>query len=191
MAIQQGDIKLVASRVMADVPEGGGGPTANIIPDGTSNAIFPDISEVDRANGRVRLRKVFAHVQTSDVDQYLGANIIVAKPPQDPRVNITLFTTRNTFDERTQAISRVESYLAAGSEWQGFMLENHIAGQKSLAIFQRPNSATPPAGKTLMLVKNEGEVGEVIQYVRVIRVSTFTGLFNDGGEDFLATVVTC
>lgn len=176
---------------MADVPEGGGGPTANIIPDGVSNAIFPDISEVDRANGRVRLRKVFAHVQTSDVDEYLGANIIVAKPPQDPRVNITLFTTRNTFDERTQAISRVESYLAAGSEWQGFMLENHIAGQKSLAIFQRPNSATPPAGKTLMLVKNEGEVGEVIQYVRVIRVSTFTGLFNDGGEDFLAMVVTC
>lgn len=191
MAIQQGDIKLVASRVMADVPEGGGGPTANIIPDGTSNAIFPDISEVDRANGRVRLRKVFAHVQTSDVDQYLGANIIVAKPPQDPRVNITLFTTRNTFDERTQAISRVESYLAAGTEWQGFLLENHISGQKSIAIFQRPNTATPPTGKTLMLVKNEGEVGEVIQYVRVIRTSIFIGLFNDGGDDFPAQVTTC
>jgi hypothetical protein len=42
-----------------------------------------------------------------------------------------------------------------------------------------------------MLVKNEGEVGEVIQYVRVIRVSTFTGLFNDGGEDFLAMIATC
>lgn len=191
MPIQSGDIKLIASRVMADVPEGGGGPTAHVIPDGVSNAIFPDISEVDRANGRVRLRKVFAHVQTSDVDQYLGANIIVAKPPQDPRVNITLFSTRSTFDERTQAISRVESYLAAGSEWQGFMLENHIAGQKSLAIFQRPNALTPPAGKTLLLIKNEGEVGEVIQYVRVIRVSTFIGMFNDGGEDFPAMIATC
>ena len=191
MAIQQGDIKLVASRVMDDVPEGGGGPTANIIPDSTSNAIFPDISEVDRANGRVRLRKVFAHVQTSDVDPYLGANIIVAKPPQDPRVNITLFTTGSTFDERTQAISRVESYLAAGSEWQGFMLENHIAGQRSLSIFQRPNTPLPPSGKTLMLVKNEGEVDEVIQYVRVIGVSTFLGTFNNDGEDFSALVVTC
>lgn len=191
MPILSGDIKLIASRVMADVPEGGGGPTANIIPDGVSNSIFPDISEVDRANGRVRLRKVFAHVQTSDVDQYLGANIIVAKPPQDPRVNITLFSTRNIFDERTQAISRVESYLAAGSEWQGFMLENHIAGQKSLAIFQRPNAATPPAGKTLLLIKNEGEIGEVVQYIRVIRVSTFIGLFNDGSEDFSAMIATC
>ncbi len=176
---------------MADVPEGGGGPTATVIPDGVSNAIFPDISELDRANGRVRLRKVFAHVQTSNVDQYLGANVIVAKPPQDPRVNITLFTTRNTFDERTQAISRVESYLAAGTEWQGFLLENHISGQKSIAIFQRPNTVTPPTGKTLMLVKNEGEVGEVIQYVRVIRTSIFVGLFNDGGEDFQAQVTTC
>ncbi|XVJ69894.1 MAG: hypothetical protein HEQ39_09730 [Rhizobacter sp.] len=192
MAIQQGDIKLVASRVMADVPEGGGGPTANIIPDGTSNAIFPDISEVDRGNGRVRVRQVFAHVQTSDVAQYLGANIIVAKPPQDPRVNITLFSTRNTFDQRTQAISRVESYLAAGSEWQGFLFENHIAGQKSLSIFQRPNTPTPPSGKTLMLVKNEGQVGEVIQYVRVLNVSTVSGTYTDiNGQDFQGTVVTC
>jgi hypothetical protein len=191
VAIQQGDIKLVASRVMADVPEGGGGPTANIIPDGTSNAMFPDISEVDRANGRVRLRKVFVHVQTSDVEQYLGANVIVAKPPQDPRVNITLFTTGNTFDERKDAISRVESYLTAGSEWQGFMLENHIAGQRSLSIFQRPNTPLTPAGKTLMLVKNEGATDEVIQYVRVIGVSTFIGTFNNDGEDFQGMVVTC
>ena len=64
MAILTGDIKLVASQVMLDVPEGGGAPTSNVIQDATSNAIFPDISELDRAGGRVNLRKVHVSVQT-------------------------------------------------------------------------------------------------------------------------------
>ncbi len=55
MPIQSGDVKLLKSAVMADVPEGGGAPTGHAIADGVSNAIFPDISEVDRAGGRVRL----------------------------------------------------------------------------------------------------------------------------------------
>ena len=46
MPIQSGDVKLLKSAVMADVPEGGGAPTGNTIADGVSNAIFPDISEV-------------------------------------------------------------------------------------------------------------------------------------------------
>ena len=36
MPILSGDIKLVASQVMDDVPEGGGAPTSTIIVDGTS-----------------------------------------------------------------------------------------------------------------------------------------------------------
>ena len=49
MPIQSGDVKLLKSAVMADVPEGGGAPTGVVIADGVSNAIFPDISELDRA----------------------------------------------------------------------------------------------------------------------------------------------
>ena len=56
MPIQSEDIKLLKSAVMADVPEGGGAPTATAIVDGASNAIFPDISELDRAGGRINLR---------------------------------------------------------------------------------------------------------------------------------------
>ena len=66
MPILTGDIKLVASQVMNDVPEGGGAPTATVIADGVSNAIFPDISELDRAGGRVNLRKLHVTVQTDD-----------------------------------------------------------------------------------------------------------------------------
>ena len=49
MTILEGDIKLLASRVMDDVPEGGGGPTGTVIPYGGSNHIFRDITEADRA----------------------------------------------------------------------------------------------------------------------------------------------
>lgn len=44
--IQSGDIKLFASQVMDDVPEGGGGPTSIVIRDGVSNDVFQDLSEV-------------------------------------------------------------------------------------------------------------------------------------------------
>ena len=73
MPIQSGDVKLLKSAVMADVPEGGGAPTGNTIADGVSNAIFPDISELDRAGGRVNLRKSFVSVQTDDRDRDAGA----------------------------------------------------------------------------------------------------------------------
>ena len=36
MTILEGDIKLLASRVMDDVPEGGGGPTGTVIPYGAA-----------------------------------------------------------------------------------------------------------------------------------------------------------
>ena len=98
MPIQSGDVKLLKSAVMADVPEGGGAPTGLVIADGVSNAIFPDISELDRAGGRVNLRKSFVQVATDDTDTYFGANVIVAEPPQDERVSVTLFSTRKTFD---------------------------------------------------------------------------------------------
>ena len=81
MPIQSGDVKLLKSAVMADVPEGGGAPTGLVIADGVSNAIFPDISELDRAGGRVNLRKSFVQVATDDTDTYFGANVIVAEPP--------------------------------------------------------------------------------------------------------------
>ena len=86
MPILAGDIKLVASQVMQDVAEGGGQPVATVIADGASNAIFDDISELDRAGGRVSLRKAHVTVQTPNTDGFFGANVIIAEPPQDPRV---------------------------------------------------------------------------------------------------------
>lgn len=195
MTILSGDIKFAASKVMDDVPEGGGGPTDTIITDGTSNAIFPDVSELDRAGGRVSLRKVFVRVDTDNRDTYLGSNVIIASPPEDPLVAVSMFSTGEVFDTRDSAKNRMESYLTPGPEWSGFLFENHIAGQSSVRIFQRPGYPLPRIGQTLVLVYNEGQVSEVKQYVRITDIdatdSTFTYVEGSTPKDYTATVVTC
>lgn len=191
MAILAGDINLVASQVMDDVPEGGGAPIATKLIDGASNQVFPDISELDRAGGRVSLRKVFATVETLDTDTYLGANVIVAESPVDPNVSVTLFTTKETFDVRADAKDRIESYLAPGPEWGGFLFENHIAGQSSLQICQRVGSKLPDIGRTFLLSLNETLATARSQYVRVTEVSSEIRTFTyDTDKDYKALVVT-
>lgn len=191
MAILKGDIKLLASQVMEDVPEGGGGPTAVVIEDGVSNAIFPDISELDRAGGRFQARKAFLSVQTNNRDTYMGSNIIVAEPPNDPNVSITLFSTGETFDRRDDAVNRVESYLVRGPLWNGLLYENHVEGQRAVQFFQRVGTSMPPIGRTLVLVQNEGLPTEVVQFIRVIATESEVRTFTDAQGDYLAQIVTC
>ena len=195
MPILAGDVKLVASQVMDDVAEGGGAPTANVIIDGASNSLFNDISELDRAGGRVNLRKVFASIQTDTTDTYLGGNVIVSDPPSDPRVAVTIFSTQEVFDRRTQARDRIEAYLNKGSQWNGYLLENHIAGQRNIQLFQRVGAELPTIGKTLFLVMNEGLANEYAQYVRITRIESETRTFSygtgSGIQDYQAVVVSC
>lgn len=190
MTIESGDIKLVASQVMLDSDQGGGAPTSTVINDGTSNSIFPDISEVDRAGGRVNLRKLFASVQTSDTDQYFGANVIVADPPDDPNVSVNLFTTNEVFDRRTEARDRIESYLAVGAIYSGYLFGNHITGMRTLTILQREEISPPVVGDTFVLRAFEGLVNEVEQYVRVSDVGTIVRTFADSGGEFRRLQVT-
>jgi len=191
MPIQSGDVKLLKSAVMADVPEGGGAPTGIAIADGVSNAIFPDISELDRAGGRVNLRKSFVSVQTDDTDTYFGANVIVAEPPQDARVSVTLFSTEKTFDTREQAQVRIEAYLNKGPEWAGYLFENHIAGQRVIQLFQRTTDTVPNVGQTLVLIENEGLGMQKEQYIRATSVSVVERTFTyNSDQDYKANVVT-
>ena len=195
MAILSGDVKLVESQNMDDVPEGGGPPTAIVVPDGTSNNIFPDISESDRAGGRVRLRKLHLSVQTPDRDIYLGASVIVSRPPMDQNVTISLFKASNVFDRRAAAAAAMENYLVKGPLFSGYLLERHVAGQAVMQVLQRVGATPPTVGRTLVLVLNEGEPGEVSQAVRTTRVSfevrTFTEIVGGSAVDFQAQIVTC
>ena len=115
MTILEGDIKLLASRVMDDVPEGGGGPTGTVIPYGGSNNIFRDITEADRAGGNVSIMQVHAAVMTANAEPYMGANFILSMPPTDPNVSITLAKC-NLFARRTEIAAAIANYLIKGPE---------------------------------------------------------------------------
>ena len=170
MTIGSGDIKFLKSEVFLDTSDGGGRVTATEVVDGASNNMFPDISELDRAGGRVNLRKSFVSVQTDDTDTYFGANVIVAEPPQDARVSVTLFSTEKTFDTREQAQVRIEAYLNKGPEWAGYLFENHIAGQRVIQLFQRPSDAVPNVGQTLVLIENGSRGARaLLGFARTIR----------------------
>ena len=191
MGIKAGDVKLLASAVMDDVPEGGGAPSSHVIADNVSNEIFKDISESDRARGRFNAAKVHVSIQTEDTDTYLGANVIVGRPPEDPNVSIALFTRNDVYDTRDQAVARLEAYLNRGPEWGGLLYENHIAGQRSIQLFQRVNAEVPAVGHTLCLVLNEGLANEREQYVRAIRVTTTIRTFTyNTDQDYQAAIVT-
>lgn len=179
MTIMDGDIKLLKSQVMGDVPEGGGRATGTAILDGSSNSIFTDISELDRTYGRVNLMKTFVSVATPDTDGYFGANVIISDPPDDAKVTCVLFTTNDGFDQRASAAGRVESYLAQGSLNAALLFGNHIAGQMVVTIIQRESVSLPIYGDTLVLRKNEGLPNQYDQYVRVTDVSSVVRLFSD------------
>ena len=194
MTILSSDIKILASKVMDDVPEGGGGPTGNVIPDGASNAIFGDVTEVARAGGAVHIRQMHLAVQTATTDRFMDANLIVSQPPNDDNVSVTLAACA-PFALRTDIANSIENYLIQSSEWNGYLFENHVAGQRSIQLFQRPGTPTPTINRTMVLIKDEGLPTEVKQYVRITAVESETRVFsyslNGAPVEFQGQVVTC
>jgi hypothetical protein len=187
MPILESDIQILASRVMDDVPEGGGPATGTQLVDGSSNNVFSDISQLDRVQGRVSLRKVFVAVNTPNTDGYYGAHVIVAQPPADDNVGVVLFSTGDPFDERVAAASRIESYLAQGPSYPGLLFGNHIAGQMTVSLIQRESVAVSVVGDTLLLRKFDNPATE--QYVRVTDVSSTVQTFTDAQGEFVRRVV--
>lgn len=188
MAIQEGDIKLLSSRILDDVPEGGGRSTSIEIVDGASNSIFPDISELDRAYGRVSLRKVFIAVDTPDTDAYYGANVIIADNPDDPNVSCTLFTTNDGFDTRAQAQSNLEAYVVSGPLAFMRLYGDQLIGQKVILAYQREETPLPQVGEVYAISVETGI--PYVQYLRITKVDSYVATFTDGNVDFVRRVLT-
>jgi len=189
MPIQEDNIVFVESQVMDDVPEGGGAATGNVIIDGQMNNVFEDISDLDRAYGRFNLRKLFLAVRAVNTDLYGGAKSVITQLPEDEAVGYTLFSTDDQFDTRASAANKVEAYLYKGPMWHGALHENHITGMRAISVIQNVDTALPPIGKTLCLVQDENEPGEVEQYVRVTDVEAIETEFEDQYGTFTRWIV--
>jgi len=186
MPITKNDVKLLESQRMTDFDDGGGRMTGNVIVDGQSNNIFPDVSELDRTYGRVNLRKTFPAVLTPDTDVYYGAHMIVEKPPQDGAIGVLLFTTQDWNDERIQARDKIEQYVVSGPIGPWFLYDVQVQGQKSILMFSRVGAELPGVGDVLYL-----EEGAKNQYVRVTEVTSENRTFTDSQGEFVRQIITC
>jgi hypothetical protein len=170
--LQSGDMRFALPPDLTQSDNGGGPPTSNLVPDGASNAWFPDLSPDARVGGLAEVVHGHAVLRTTDTDQLLGANLILADPPDDPNVSITLIKSPGPFSKRPDLAKIIEATSAPGPEFAGYLLENHQAGRRDIVLVQRPDAIPPSVNTSLVLILNEGLLTAQAQYVRVRRVTT-------------------
>lgn len=191
MAITQNDLEILKSEIMADTPDGGGLPTGIAVIDGVSNNLFPDVSDIDRLLGRVRLRKVSLAVKTANAELLQATRMLFTELPDNPNISVFAFKASSFADRRSDAQNKIESYLAFGTKWAGHLLETQLAGQRVIQIALDKGDQVPAVGQPLVLVQNEGQSDEFYQYLRPLKVDTIERRFQrTASETVTRTVAT-
>ncbi|MFV5192055.1 hypothetical protein ACMXYY_07910 [Acinetobacter courvalinii] len=190
MPVETNNLVLYKSERLTDTPDGGGKYSGQVVIDGESNNLFPDVSELDRTMGRVSMRKVFAGINNNDTESLMGSTVFISKNPDDPNVSALLFSTESHTDVRSSAANRVESYLAKGAQAVGSLLDTAYSGMKSFQVAMSKNEAENNIGDTLVLVVNEGLPAEVTQYVRLTAVSTRAAFIRVNNADVEYKIAT-
>lgn len=186
------DIKLFRSERLTDNPDGGGLATSTVVVDGEVNNVFDDISRIDRVNGDLSLRKVFALADGANADLFSGLHAIVSAPPLDPRVSAVIFRTRRGTqyawgDERADAQAAVERYLDESVPTRMIPYDRQLEGQRTVLVFQRPELPLPEIGEVYAL---KDEVAVATEFVRVEDIDHLVETFTDTLGDFRARVIT-
>ena len=190
MTISRTDIKLRKSERMTDNADGGGRQTAVEVVDGELNNVFDDSSRLDRATGRVSLRKTFLHVDTENTATLLGSHAILTDPPDDPGIHVSMFSTGSPTDQRTQARNRVESYVTPGPPSPYIFYGVHVVGQRTIRLSCRPEIPSPDQSETLILRQDQSGYPVVEQYVRIESVDSRTvQTFTDAQGDYQRAVI--
>lgn len=183
MPIETNNLVLYKSERLTDTSDGGGKYSGQVVTDGESNNLFPDVSELDRTMGRVSLRKIFAAVNNNDTESLMGSTVFVSKNPDDPNVSALLFSTKSHTDTRDSAQNRVENYLAKGAQIAGTPLDTLWQGMKIIQVAMFKTDIESNVGDTIVLISNEGKPLEYEQYVRITKVETRTAkMMVDGKE---------
>ena len=182
------DVKLLESQRLTDNPDGGGQMTSTEVPDNQVNNLFGDISRINRVNGNVSIRKVYALAQTNDTATFAGAHTIVAQPPLDPAVSALVFSTNSWTDTRDAAKNAIESFLVAGPAMRMYLYDQQVAGQRSITVLQRPDLPLPEIGHVYVL--DQASPSAQSQYIRATEVTHSVQTFTDAQGDFQLRVIT-
>lgn len=177
MSIPTAAIKFFASQEMDDTDEGGGVMSGVQITDNVVGNIFPKLSPLDRVYGRIKIRKIFPAIDTTNTDTYSGGHVIVSQGPADPRVSVTLFSTGNYDDHRIDHENYIESYVIGGPLTDFRLYGDQLPGQRSILVFGRSDGTLPQVGDVLLL--STEQVGQPAnqQYVRVSAMDSITKSF--------------
>lgn len=189
MAITQNDLEILKSEIMADTPDGGGLPTGIAVIDGVSNNLFPDVSDIDRLIGRVRLRKVSLAVKTANADLLQAPRMLFTELPDNPNISVFAFKASSFADRRSDAQNTIESYLAFGSKWAGHLLETQLTGQRVIQVSLDKGDQIPAVGQPLVIVQNEGQSDEFYQYIRPLKVDTIERRFQRTVSETVTRVI--
>lgn len=172
MPVETNNLVLYKSERLTDTTDGGGKYSGQVVVDGESNNLFPDVSELDRTMGRVSLRKIFAGINNSDTESLMGSTVFISKNPDDPNVSALLFSTESHTDVRSNAANRIENYLAKGGQIAGTPLDTLWQGMKLIQAAMFKTDTESSVGDTIVLIYNEGLSTESEQYVRITKVET-------------------
>ncbi|PJX25072.1 hypothetical protein CAP50_05840 [Psychrobacter sp. L7] len=189
MAITQNDLEILKSEVMNDTDEGGGLPTAEAVIDGVSNNLFPDVSDIDRLLGRVRLRKVSLAVKTANAELLQATRMLFTELPDNENISVFAFKATDFADRRSDAQNKIESYLAFGTKWAGHLLETQLAGQRVIQISLDAKDPIPSVSQPLVLVQNEGQSDEFYQYIRPLKIETTERRFQRNADTTVTRTV--
>ena len=189
MAITQNDLEILKSEIMADTPDGGGLPTGIAVIDGVSNNLFPDVSDIDRLLGRVRLRKLSLAVTTPTAELLQAPRMLFTELPDNPNISVFAFKATSFADRRSDAQNKIESYLAFGTKWAGHLLETQLSGQRVIQISLDAKDPIPAVGQPLVLVQNEGQSDEFYQYLRPLKVDTVERRFQKSASETVTRTV--
>ena len=157
MPIETNNLVLYKSERLTDTGDGGGKYSGQVVVDGESNNLFPDVSELDRTMGRVSLRKIIAGLTNNDTEALMGATVFISKNPEDPNVSALLFSTRSHTDTRDSAQNRLENYLAKGAQAVGSLLDTAYSGMKSFQVAMDKNETENSVGDTIVLTYRDWE----------------------------------
>src|SRR6056297_642444 len=111
--IVESDVKLYQSEDQTDTDTGGGRMSPNVIVSGEVNNLFPNISRIDRLNGRIQLKKTYQKIDSVNTAVYSGAHLIVRDKPLDENVSVLMFPTSDHNDHLPDIVEYIESYYEA------------------------------------------------------------------------------
>jgi hypothetical protein len=187
------DLKFYQSQRMSDTDNGGGAMSLVEIQSANENAIFDDISDVNRAAGHVSIRKAFAAVTNDLDDKFLDAGVVIFRPPDDTYTSVLLHGPGDHYDQRPAIKSAIEAYRNRSVQTRWALYERQYAGSALITLYGTAQEELPSIGEVLNLVQwtSTARTAEsASEYVRIVRITQDElRTFTDGNSEFERRVV--